>query len=152
MKLILDFSLLADRTMKCIWINRRQVSIEEYIAAVRVLFLRPLIVILPMSDSAAFAGIVILRVRGDQRVRKPTDLLGGRLLPGAPLAWNALGRHNAPLHRLLLEHTVNSGGIVLHLFASLRRFERFELTWLPRIHVVRFLGDKFNCEKQIQIC
>ena len=41
-----------------------------------------------VRNGAALSALVLVGVLGDQRVRKPADLLGGGLLPLAPLAGN----------------------------------------------------------------
>lgn len=118
---------------------------KEHIAAERVLFLSPVVVILPVGDVVALATSVDLWPLRDKGIRVPSDLLGSRLIPGTTLAWDSLATQDASLHRLLLEHAVNSGRIVLEFLAVRRRgLECLDHTWLIRVHVVRLLGNELN--------
>ena len=89
----------------------------------------------------------MLRVRLNERCDVPANLLRCRLLPGTSLPRNALPIDDSPLHGLLLKGPSDSCRIVLHLRLLSSLLVRFELAWLPRVHLGRLLRDQLDCEE-----
>ena len=127
------------------WVERRQVSVQEYVPTEWVPFLGQLVIVCISRDCATTTTRVCFRIGGHQRVHIPADLLRGSLLPFTALPWDALRIDDALVHRLLLEDAVNSSWIVLHLCVSLWRFERSNLSRIAGCHVIWLLCDELDC-------
>ena len=78
-----------------------------------ILFLSESIVVSILSDSTAISRLLVVRVRRNEGVREPADLLGGSLLPLASLAGVSAASGDSSLHGFLLEDLVDAGRVKL---------------------------------------
>ena len=115
-----------------------------HILAKWVLVLQEAVAVCVLGDGAAVAHLLVVGIPLKKGLRVPANLLSSCLRELASLPRLALRVQNALLHRLLLEHAVNSGGVEIELGRLSRFAELADVTGSVRVDVVGLLSDVFN--------
>ncbi len=127
-----------------IWIDRGHISEKKDVSAKWVLLFGEAIVVCILGNLALLSTSIDFIFGWHKRLHIPANLLGGSHLPFASLTRNSLAPFNSPLHRLLLEDTINSCRVKAKLIRSIRPSKRFDVARALWRYVVRLLSYEFD--------